>query len=294
MLTYFALRLAEFLVKRLPERWGVAIARRLGALVYYVSPLAEASRDNFQHVLGPGAQETRSAELARHAFQYRALNYYHLLRLPELSAAAIERRVRVEGLEHIDPLVAQKQGAVIVSGHIGPMEVFIQAVSLLGYPLMGIVEHLEPERLHEYVTSLRTAHGLNLVSTRASLLDVYRRLKRGEFLLSMTDRDSTGTGLIVDFFGAPAWMPDGYARVAVRANVPVIYGFCRSGLEGEVARIYPPLFPNTCLEKEQAVLDLVQRTLRLQEEALRQYPHEWHLSTPIWQLGQAHLKKEGL
>jgi lauroyl/myristoyl acyltransferase len=89
-------------------------------------------------------------------------------------------------------------------------------------------------------------------------------------------------------------MPDGYARMAVRANVPVIYGFCRSVPEGKVARIYPPLFPDISLEKEQAVLDLVRRTLKLQEEALRQYPHEWHLSTPIWQLAQAQLEKEGL
>ena len=215
MLMYVVFRLGVFLARQLPERWGMAVARWLGAMAYRFSPVAKAGRDNARHVLGEDADAASVSELARQVFQNRVLNYYDLVRLSGMPLDELSRRMTIEGLEHIEQLVAAKQGAVVAAAHIGPMELMIQAVASLGYPLIGVTEHLEPERLHEYVIGLRSAHGLNLISTRGSLLDVYRRIKRGEILLSTLDRDATDTGLIVDFLGAPAWMPDGYARVAV-------------------------------------------------------------------------------
>jgi KDO2-lipid IV(A) lauroyltransferase len=292
MLTYVIFRLAVFLARRLPERWGSAIARGLARLVYRVSPLSSAGRDNARHVLGPDASTDSVSRLARQAVQSRLLNYYDLLRLSAMPLQELSRRVTFEGLEHLERVVVEKRGAVVASGHIGPMEFMIQAVVGLGYPLIGVTEHLKPERLHRFVMGLRSAHGLNLISTQGSLLDVYRRLKRGEVLLSAIDRDSTGTGLFVDVFGAPAWMPDGYARVAVRANVPLLFGFChRAERGGVVNKIYPPIYPDRSLGKEDAVVDLIQQAVRLFEDAVREYPQEWHLSTPIWQLAQERLEK---
>lgn len=293
MVAYFVFRLAVFLARHLPERWGSAIACWLGAMVYRLSPLAEAGRDNVRHVLGPDTDPSSVARLTRQVFQQRLLNYYDLLRLPDFPAAEVNRRVTYEGLEHVEWLLAKKQGAVVTSGHVGPMELMIQALASLGYPLLGITEHLKHERLQRYIMNLRTTHGLSLITTGGSLLDVYRRVKRGEVLLSALDRDSTDTGRVVHFFGAPAWMPDGYARLAVRANVPLIFGFCYRAGDGVRVRVFPPVYPNASLGKEEAVRDLVERMLRLLEEAIRAHPEQWHLSTPIWRLARERLEGEG-
>jgi lauroyl/myristoyl acyltransferase len=293
MLAYLIFRLAVFLARRLPERWGIAIARWLGGLIFRLSPLAGAGRDNARHVLGPGADPAEASRLARQAFQNRLLNYYDLVRLSGMPLDEITRRMTIEGIEHLERIVTGKQGAVVVSGHVGPTELMIQAVASLGYPLIGIAEHLEPERFHQYVIGLRSAHGLNLISPQDSLLDVYRRIKRGEVLLSAIDRDSTDTGLVVDFLGAPAWVPDGYARVAVRASVPLIFGFCHRTDDGAMAKVYPPIYPDRSLGKEEAIMDLIQRALRLFEEAVREQPEEWHLSTPIWRLAEVRLAPTG-
>lgn len=292
ILRYLLFRLATVLVRRLPERWGIAIARRLGGVIYRVSPLAEGGRDNAHHVLGPDADPASVSRLTRHAFQYRLLNYYDLLRLSGMPAAEISRRIKIEGTEYIDQVVAEGRGAVVIGPHMGPVELMIQGLASLGYRMIGITEHLEPERFHKFVMGLRSAHGLNLISTQGSLLDVYRRIKRGEILLSTLDRDSTGTGVVVDFLGVPAWMPDGYARIAVRAGVPLVFGFCRRAGDGAGGKIYPPMYPNGSLRKEEAVMDLVQRTVRLFEKVIREYPEEWHLSTPVWRLAQERLEKE--
>jgi KDO2-lipid IV(A) lauroyltransferase len=207
-----------------------------------------------------------------------------MLWLPGQSMENVDLRSACEGLEIVDRLEQEQRGAIIVSGHMGPIEFLIQSVASLGYNVFAIFEHLDNERLLAYIMELRTTHGLEIMSTRGPLLDAYRRIKKGAILLSAMDRDSTNTGLIVDFFGAPAWMPEGYARLAVRADVPVIFGYGRYTENGAGAKIFPPIYPDQTLGKELAVRQIVQQTVQLLEEVIRKDPGAWHLSTPVWKL----------
>ena len=290
MLFYLAFRLGAFLARRLPKKWGMAVSRWLGGLIYRVSPLAADVRDNIRQILGPDADPDSVAHLARKVFQNRLLNYFDLLWLSGTSMDKIGWRIKIDGLEHIEKAMSEKRGLIVVSAHIGPIEFMIQGVTALDYRFIGIMEQLHNERLHRYMLGLRSAQGLDMISTKGSLLDVYRRLKRGEVLLSAADRDSTGTGIIVDFFDAPAWMPDGYARVAVRANLPVVFGYSRRTKDGADGKVFPTLYPDHSLGKEEAVKDLTKRTVRLIEEAVREDPGAWHLSTPVWRLARERLE----
>lgn len=291
MFWYLAFRFATFLVRYLPRRWGIAFMRWLGTVIYHISPIADAVRDNFRHVLGPDADPERVSQLAQQAFRVRLLNYYDVLWLSDKSLDEVGWETTFEGLDEIDPLVEEKRGLVVVSGHIGPTEFMIQGVVSLGYDVFAIFEHLDNERMLDYMMELRSSHGLDIISTKGSLVGVYRRIKRGEILASAMDRDSTNTGRIVEFFGAPAWMPDGYARLAVRADVPVAFGYCRYTDDGPAGMLYPPIYPDKSLGKEEAVAELVAQTVRLLEEAIRYDPGAWHLTTPVWQLAQERLKE---
>jgi len=287
----FFLRLVVFVLRRLPQRSGAALVRWLGRTVYRFSPWAEATRDNMWHVLGTQADPTQVAQLARKAFENRALNYYDMVRLSGAPLEKASEQAAIEGLEPILQLLEQKRGAVVVSAHIGPMEHMIQAISAFGCPLIGIAEHMQSEPLHQYIMGLRTAHGLDLISTKGSLLDVLRRVKKGEVLASAIDRDSTETGRILEFFGGPAWLPDGYARVAVSVNVPLVFAYCRRTGDGTVARVFPPIYPDRSLGKQQAVADVLARAVGQLEETIREDPAEWHLSTPVWRLAQERLEQ---
>jgi lauroyl/myristoyl acyltransferase len=89
-------------------------------------------------------------------------------------------------------------------------------------------------------------------------------------------------------------MPDGYARVALRANVPLMFGYSYRTDDGVIGRVFPPLYPDRSLDKEEAVRELVQRVIPQLETAIREHPEQWHLSAPIWRLAQERLESEEL
>ncbi len=297
MLIYLLFRLATFLARRLPSGWGYAISRGIGSLIYHVSPRAWAARDNARHILegkSPGRPPNpkQVSHLAKQIFQSQVMNYYDMLRLSGMPAEELKGLVQFKGLEYAQGLLDDGRGVVLTSAHFGPMEYLIQCTALLGFPLVGIAERLKPDRLHDYMMTLRTAHGLELIPTDGPLLEAYRRLKRGEILASALDRDTTETGLIVPFFGQPAWMAEGYARIAVRARLPVLLGYGLRTENGIVAQIHPPIYPNPSLEPEQAVQELVRQVVSEFEGVIRAYPEQWLLISPLWHLAAERSQKD--
>jgi len=297
MFIYLLFKLAAFLARHLPLRWGYTICRGIGSIIYRVSPVAWAARDNARHILeakamGQTVDPKSVSRLAKQIFQSQVMNYYDMLRLSSMPAEELKDLVNFGGLEYVDKILASGTGLVLTSAHFGPMEILIQCTAQLGYPLVAIAERLKPDRLHDYMMQLRTAHGLELIPTDGPLLEAYRRLKRGEILASALDRDTTDTGLIVPFLGAPAWVPDGYARIAVRTNLPVVLGYGLRTGQGVLTRLHPPLYPNPSLPPEEAVTDLVRQVINEFEGVIRTYPEQWLLSSPIWHLAAERSQKD--
>jgi len=292
MLTYFLFRLMGFLAPRVPFDWGYRLGERLAGLVYRISPRAEAVRDNMRHVLGPGANPEAMEAAARQVFRTLVLNHYDLFRLPALPVAAIRALIEVEGWEHLEAAMAPGRGVVLVTAHCGNPEVFAHVVASLGVPLTGFFERLKPEVLYRYVHRLRTAHGLRLIPVGGPVLEVFRTLRRGEMVGLVMDRDTTDSGEVLEFFGEPAWLPTGYARLAAQARAPILLAVSHRLPAGRaVARLYPPLFPPAGLSREERTTWFLRQVLPRMERAIAQEPGQWWLTTPIWQIARQRLSR---
>jgi phosphatidylinositol dimannoside acyltransferase len=100
------------------------------------------------------------------------------------------------------------------------------------------------------------------------------------------DRDLTGRGIEVDFFGARTTFPSGPASVAARAGVPIlvagIYGIeladGRRGWEAEFSEaIEVPRDTGRA-----ALAELTQEIARHVEGFVARRPEEWHVFQPFW------------
>jgi hypothetical protein len=92
-----------------------------------------------------------------------------------------------------------------------------------GWPIEAVAEHLQPERLYQYVVSLRASKGIKIIPIDSFLRPIFRALRNNELVGLAADRNLTGTGTLIDFFGAPALLPDGsYERVKAKGERPPI------------------------------------------------------------------------
>ena len=124
---------------------GAAVCRVAGAAWYLSAPATrEAVADNLRHILG--RQPTR-AEVVR-VFHNGALNYWDTFAIPHFSHAQVLDLVDPYGIENIDAARAAGHGVICATAHLGSVAFVGQILPALGYPMVGLLEPLEPPELY--------------------------------------------------------------------------------------------------------------------------------------------------
>ena len=285
-LTYGVYRTLGALTGPLPPRIGHALARRAGVLLYALSPrLRRILLHNLSHVLGAEASEEQVEAVARLACINIVKGHYDLFHLSRLSMDEIREMTEVQGLEYVEEALAHGKGVVMISAHLGNMDVLGQVPLAYGVPFIAPVQHVQPERLFQYTLGLRRSHGMRLIPADGPLMELVRALKRGEIVGLPCDRGIADNARTVDFFGLPARLPDGPVKLALRTGASLIAAFGLR-LEDDTFRVQvePPLELRRTGEMEadiEAGMDLVVKIL---ERYISLHPDQWLVAAPVWPL----------
>ncbi len=269
-------------VQALPPRFAYWLAARLADLAYPLLPSAAGLRENLAHVLGTSPEDPAAHRVARRAFRMLWQNYVDLLQAPRCPPSRRFPAIRIEGWKHLEEPIRAGWGVIVVSAHYGPMEWGLQFLGASGFPALAVAEPVRPPAMFRYLCRLRSAHGLRLVPADGALREVFRTLERGGVVALALDRDTTRSGRVYPFLGEAAWLPDGYAELAVRRGCPVIPAFAWREPAGVRLRLWPPFWPTG--KSAEAREALIAGVLEIFAQVLREAPDQWVLTTPIWRV----------
>jgi phosphatidylinositol dimannoside acyltransferase len=173
---------------------------------------------------------------------------------------------------------------MLVGMHFGAIELPVVFVShLAGQPFTAPMETIADASLQRWFVSTRSRVGVHIVpiaSARRALLDAARR---GEPVGMVADRDITGGGIEIPFFGHPARFPVGAALLAIEAELPLYVGTARRvrhlRYRGRLLRVPSP-GPGTRRER---VTELTTGMVRAFESLIADAPEQWWGAFhPIW------------
>jgi KDO2-lipid IV(A) lauroyltransferase len=279
---YWLWRASAGLVGWLPPPAGLALADAAGLAAYLVAPRARRHvRANLRHVLGRRPPEA----LVRAVFQHGARNYYDLLRLPHLAPEALRALVTVDGWEHLHAARAAGRGVLLVTAHLGSVNLVGQLVALAGCPTSVVVEALSDPAVRELLSRWRASHGIRpIVAGPAALRAIRAALARNEVVGLFCDRDVTGTGIPVRFFDAPARLPAGAAVLGLRTGAAVLPAFAARLPDGRYRGWFePPLALPRTGDWHADVRAATEQIARRLEAAIRRYPAQWTVFQPVWE-----------
>jgi len=286
LIVYSSYRLLAILVGPLPPRVGYWIARRAGPLIYRFSPhLRRVLTSNVSHVLGSDAGEARVRATVDQMCVNIAKGHYELFRVGRLTPEQIRAITDIEGIDRLYAALEAGKGAVIVTAHLGNVDMMGQVPMAYGIPMSGAVEHIEPERLFRYLLDIRQKHGLRLYPSDGPMIGLFKALRRGELVGLPIDRAIADNSRAVEFFGEPARLPDGPVRVALRTGAPLIPVFVvRRPDDTFRVVVEPPLDLPHSGDVEQDVAVGMDKVVELMEHYLSTYPEQWLVAVPVWPL----------
>ena len=221
----------------------------------------------------------------RQLFESYARYWAESFRLPSLGLATIDAGFSATGFEHIEAARANGTGAIMVLPHLGGWEwAAFWLTRIKDIPVTAVVERLDPPELFEWFVELRRSFGMEVVplgpeAGRATI----RALKENHLLALLCDRDLSGDGQEVDFFGERTTLPAGPATLALRTGAPIhptaIY-FEGTHLRRGVVR--PALDTARRGTLREDVARITQDVAHALEDLIRQAPEQWHLLQPNW------------
>jgi lauroyl/myristoyl acyltransferase len=216
------------------------------------------------------------------------LRYWcEVFQLPDLSTEEIIARVDVEGDHRIRAAMAAGNGMILTLPHMGNWDHAGAWLTGTGVPFTTVAERLKPESLFERFVAFRESLGMEVIPLTggeqppfAILAD---RLRAGGALCLLSDRDLSGRGIEVDFFGSPARMAAGPAALAHDTGAVLLPTTCwyPSRMRWGIT-IHEQVSVPTTGDRASKICEMTQQVARAFETAISAQPQDWHMLQKLW------------
>lgn len=221
----------------------------------------------------------------RRSFAFYARYWVESARLPVTGDELLDEGHDVTGYEHIQRALDAGRGIILVLPHLGGWEwSAFWLARLNNVRVTAVVEPLEPPELMEWFVEFRRSLGMTIVPLGPTAgQQVLAALKRNEVVCLLADRDVSGGGIDVSFFGEKTTMPAGPATIALRAGVPLCpTAVYFDGRYGHRAVVRAPIEAKRTGRLRADVTRLTQTVADELETLIRAAPEQWHLMQPNW------------
>ena len=277
------------LLRRLPEplvtaafRAGADLAARRGG-----EGVARL-RANLARV-APQAGPAELDALVRDGLRSYARYWQEAFRLPAMDPAALHAAMapHVRGIEASLRTLAAGRGVIYALPHAGNWDVagvyMVRELDRMGLEpaITTVVQRLRPESLYRRFVDYRGSLGFEVVAAddgRAAHRALTRRLAAGGVVCLIADRDLSGSGVPVQFCGAPARLPAGPARLAALTGAALHPAYATFTPHAWGVRVGAEIAVPDRAAVPAAVAELAARFA----EMIADKPEDWHMLQPIW------------
>ncbi len=277
---------AMWLVRILPRRFTLWVADRIAIRVARQADTAMvvALRSNQSVVQGLPEDDPKIIETVEAVLRNTMRSYISLF---EVMKGGFETLAEVatpdEGmLETIDEILEQGGGLLYVGAHTIGLDHLLIYFGGLDYHTQ-VLAYPEVMPSYQAQNDLRRSFGLNIAPVSyQSLRAAITYLKEGGVVVTAADRPDE-SGIFMEFFGKPAWLPVGHVRLALKTRAPIMVGVTYSVEVGKYrAKSLAVIKPEQFEGRANAEEEMAQQVIHEIEGFIRDHPDEWWMFHKVW------------
>jgi lauroyl/myristoyl acyltransferase len=275
-------RFGRALTSVLPEQITFGLSSFAGDAI---ARLSQGQRAVVRRNLARVVEASKLEATVDEAFRSYARYWVETLRIPSPGSDEIRRRTTVEGIEGMAKHLDAGRGVIFVVPHLGSYDVAGAWVASHGWKVIAIAEEIEPPELFEMFTRMRASVGVEVlpVGKGSSARALLNGLRNGAAVGLVADRDISGSGIEVEFFGEKTLIPNGPAVLALRTGAPIAVGALYQRPGGRYhGVVLDPIEVEAGKADADRVRDITEQIVAKMEELIRREPGQWHLFQPNW------------
>lgn len=252
------------------------LGKGLGTALYYLIPkYRKRALSNLSLAKDLKLSQSQIKKVAKGSFQNLAIT---CLEYPKLFYEKhLEKYIVCLNPEYAQSLINKGQGVIFFCGHQSNWEVlFLDGTQRM--PGVAIGRPIKNPFLYNWVISIRERFGGKIVSPQNALKEGLRALRQGKFLGIVGDQGMPGSGFCSNFLGTKAWSSPAPALLAYKTNSPIIVATTERKNGRYVIHYSDPIWPNLSESLEDQVPKIMEQTLSIFAESIKDNPDQW-----LWQ-----------
>lgn len=218
---YKTMQAGIFIVRLVPYRWMLAIARSVAGLVWYTDKFhRNIAETQMQAALGDLYRPGMSKEV----FKFNGDIGVDTIHYAYMSPAEVRKRIAVNGRDHLEAArkISEEQGRglLVFTSHISNWELITHLGKLSGVTARVMADQRNQKTAERVITETRSRAGAEPLPPKGGMLkQLIGELKEGRSLLILVDgRGSRGNRLVCDLFGLPAQTNPAPAYIALHGD----------------------------------------------------------------------------
>ena len=284
MLNYFLYRIGQFITLRLPVRLAYKLAVFFSDLHYFFAfGDRKAVYGNLKAIF-PRLPDKEILAIRRKMYRNFAKYLVDFFRFEKIDRQYISRNIRLENTGYFDEALAKGKGVIVLSAHLGNWELGGAVIALCGYPFWVVALPHKNKKVNEFFNYQRESRGIKVIALgRTAVRSCLGLLAVNEMVALVGDRDFTERGVVLDFFGKPAFFPDGPAVFALKTGASIVPGFLiRNNDDTFTLRIEKPIEVEPYSGRNRDKIGVINRYKTIIEDYIRKYPDQWYMFRQFW------------
>lgn len=286
----FVYKLIAFGAVYFPRKLADEIGKVIAALLYFtLKDVRTRQYKNIRHILGDGADERQVRLIVLKVWRNWGQYLLDFFRFSNLNSGNLHNFVaEIKGKDIIDKALAKGRGAIIFTAHLGHWELGALCLKLTGYKTNVIMSPYESHDVNITVGKIRKKNGIETIpideESPTFIIKILKALRNNELITIQGDRDVEKKGIMLSFFGEPAYFPKGPMLLAMKTKSPVIPAFTVIDNDGLYHSIAGEEIQIEDTGNEERDLKInMERMVRVIEQYVRKYPEQWYNFYYFWE-----------
>jgi Kdo2-lipid IVA lauroyltransferase/acyltransferase len=281
-LEFFFYRLVRATSRVLP----FGLLQKLGATAGVLFLLVSSRRRrivlrNLAHVFPVRSRAARWWVAVRCAAHFGRIGF-DLVKWSHASQATLDRRVEIEGLDHLRGAVARGKGTFVLSAHFGHWEVIALWLSCHGFRQAEVHRPLDNPRLEAELSAARTRFGNTLIPKDGGLKGMLRTVRANGLVDILIDQKAQPEYCVtVDFLGVPTPVVKTLAALVLSTKAAVVPVFSYPSGSNYRIVVQPPIVAEAGDDER----SFTARCVACLSQAILADPHLWLWFHDRWHLG---------
>ena len=254
------------------NRWGTRLGN-LGRLV-----LRGRDRLAMRNLAAtfPEKSEAERRRIADECWRHFGREALATIQMQHVPIEEVPSRCPFVNVELVEEAQARGRGVILLSAHYGAWEIAGLAIMALVRNVSTVARPLDNELLERDLVALRARTGAEVVDRKRAARVLLKTLARNGAVILLPDQAvQPREGILVPFLGRPAWTTDAPAKLALRQESEIVFGFCIPDASGHHLEFEEPIRIELLREDEKNAEALTRRINDVISRRIADRPELW-------------------